>query len=244
LAEKEVHDCILANIRQEFGTDFYYLCEGFTPSGNPDSKTKIIVDPLDGTVFYARQQSISTLPIGISLAILNGDKYANVIGAAIGDLQSKEIWSTCTDIKTFSNYLGERTANPVHEISHDPVITTDFYFPENAQARLKLRQLYHDNWTRFEAQNPGSTILQLARVAIGEVDAHFQVSPGGPKSWEIAPAYLLITNAGGVVYSLKDLDNPAEFGQVPFSLTGIREPVLAARNEEIAQKILKQLREN
>ncbi len=229
LAEKVSYETAANSLIKELGNKFCLMAEGFPIVGDKDAKMKITLDPLDGTVYYVRKRSLNPFPITIPISLIEGNTYGDVSVAVVGDLTSKEIWSTDKNSKTRSNILGEckTTGNE----SHDSVLQFDFYFPQNAQARLKLKNPKNESWERFESQNAGSVASQLIKVAYGEADAYVGVM--GPTTWEIAPGYLLVKNAGGYTLSL---NSGKEFGETVFN-PNQREPVIVAKDEELAMKI-------
>ncbi len=232
LAEQVVYNYLVKN----FGDGNYLMVEGFENHGNPNSNTKIIADPLDGTVYYARQKSVGYFPTSIALSKINGNlNYQNIEEVAVGNLQTGEIWYAGEKGVVYSNKMGICRVGKNEE--HDPVLATDFHFPENAEARLKLTHPKNPEWDRFECLNAGSVAIQIAQVACGDLDGFYNLV--GPTVHEIVPRWLLTKNAGGFVLDpisgkeIKETDSIKVEGRIP---------VIFAKDENLAQQIYEQTR--
>lgn len=230
LAEKMVHEHFCARLYKELGEDFFMITEGFPNYGNKDSKIKVLLDPMDGTVYYARQKSANPFDISIATSVLDGPTYSDVIAGAIGDINSGEVWSSSCKGDSKSNIYGDLTTSGNE--SHDPIIISDFYFRGNAKARLRLKNPKNPEWVRFECLNPGSASTCLAKVACGEADACFTM--GGYTHDEITSAYYLIKNAGGFVL---DPLTGEDIGNSIIDFTKNRVPIICAKDEKFAKEL-------
>jgi len=230
LAELKIYENAAANL----GNDVYLLAEGFPAVGNPDSNMKVTLDTMDGTLYYVRQKSLNPFPITIPFSAIQGDNYKDIVAAAVGDITSGEIWSADKFTQTRSSALGDVVAGDNRE--HNSLLQSDMYFLENASARLNIKNPENTILDRVECQNAGSIVSQLVRVATSEADAYIGV--GGPTSWEAAPGYLLIKQAGGSVISL---NTGKDLGEETFS-SDERVPLIAARNEELAMQLYNQIK--
>ncbi len=235
-AEKAVHDNFLKCLERKFEKDFYLLGEGFKDVGNPNSQNKFTLDALDGTVYYVRQKSKSPFAIAIAAsAILSKNPqftYNDVIAGAVGDITTKEIWSASKEIAKSSLCGPIRTGG---NESHTPVILFDFYFPSDAEARLKLEKFRESKGRWFDSLNPGSAAEHMAKVACGEADA--AVTIGGLSDCEALPGYILVKSAGGYVLSVK---TGRELGPETFE-PGKKVPVIAAKDEEFARELYEEI---
>ena len=246
-AEQRVYEIAQRVLKEHLdnGT-FSLVTEGFPTIGSPfgspfNTKYTVLVDPIDGTAYYARQKARNPPVIAVSLSAVvsspnRASSYGDVSEAVIGDAISGEIWSASQDSQSRSSLSGKLSVG-VNEGVHDPLFASDFYFLENAQARLKLRHPKNPEWNRFENLNTGSVAQMMALVASGDLTAFYHMV--GPTPWELAPGYLLIRQAGGYVLSA---DSGEELGKRPFRFEEKRVPVIAAYNEATARKILEQIK--
>ncbi len=160
-----------------------------------------IVDPLDGTVNFARG-------IGhycVSIAVEDEDGLA---AAVIQDPVRGEVFSAARGEGAF---LGEQRlrVSAAGGLS-EAILATGFSYEtsmreENAvfAARLipRLRGV----------RRMGSAALDLAYVAAGRIDGFWEL---GLKPWDLAAGLLLVTEAGGVVSALPGRAPPLESGTV------------------------------
>ena len=198
IAEKAVHEIVRDSLEKAYGKkEFYLQTEGFPDYGNKDAEDKFLLDPLDGTCYYARQKCNRLADVTIALSRRDGEKYKDIMFGVIGDIYTEEIWSASNLLSrlkakgwTALDKYNERKEyfqiDGTNE-EHDPVILFDFYFTENAEARLKMKNPKNPEWTRFESLNLGSVAQMLVKVATGEADAF--VNLGGPTSYEMAAGY-------------------------------------------------------
>lgn len=234
LAEKVVYETARGMVNSNFDS-YTLMVEGFEEVKKGDSNLKIIVDPLDGTAYYVRQNSFNGFPVSIVASMMDGSKYKDVKAAAIGDLRTGEIWYALDHLISGGHLTISESENSREFISdrdnekNDLIIASDFYFPENAELRLKLRHPKNPEWNRFECLNVGSVCEQGAKVACGEIDLFYNVV--GYKGLELAAVYKIVTKAGG--YCL-DLNTKEELGETDFKFEE-RNPVILAKNEEFAR---------
>lgn len=236
LAEKVVSEYFEAIFRAEFSCDYELMVEGFPTVGNPCARIKIGADPMDGTAYYVRTKSASPIPVTVALAVWDGPCYDDILVGAVGNIYSGEIWSASGEQPTRSNIMGRCQVGGNE--AHDPVMAADFYFRENAQARMQMQHPVNPDWPNFECLNLGSVAEMLAKVACGELDA--VVNLGGPSTYEMVAGFPLIRRAGGCVISARD---GTDLGTHPIEIKN-RVPMIAAKDEDLAQKIYSQVSGN
>ena len=216
------------------GRKYHLMTEGFPDHGNPKSKTKFYVDPIDGTVYYARQRSKSPFPVTTVISEIKGNKYSDAVAAAVADINTGEIWYASKSKETTSSSYGKCQTGGNEE--HDPLYLSDFFFVQNANMRSKLRNPVNPEWDAFEFLNPGSVAVQGAKVACGEADCMINIV--GPKGFELTAMYLLVKQAGG--YSI-DYNTGEELGSTRVEFNA-RQPVIMAKDEVTARDVYEKIK--
>lgn len=145
-----------------------------------------IVDPLDGTMNYARQYPVFS--VSIALQSDNGLEVGVVYDPLRGEMYSAERASGAT-------LNGEPIkVSTVAKLS-DAVIGAEF--PRKPELRTKsLRMFTQLASEAVTARVGGSAALSIAYVAAGRLDAyfHYTLSP-----WDVAAGLLILAEAGGRV---------------------------------------------
>lgn len=143
-----------------------------------------VIDPIDGTSNYSRQQPNFCISIA---AVAGGSIQAGVIYDPI----RKEMFSAAVGRETSLNGQPMQVS-PVSELSQAIVALDLSHQEEQRQRALEaLATIAHHAHT---VRAIGSAALALAWVAVGRLDAYFNI---GLKPWDVAAGALLIRQAGG-----------------------------------------------
>ncbi|HOX29822.1 MAG TPA: inositol monophosphatase family protein [Candidatus Paceibacterota bacterium] len=179
-----------------------------------DKLVQIMLDPIDGTVFYLRGE-IFFCGIGILMLIRGEPVYSFV-----GDIASGDIYH-CDESKSYKN---GRLLKIPERIQGKPIISGWAPYKMRAERLYGgLSGLIEKNYLMF---NFGG-LLQAAKIADGKYDAWLEVKAAS--LYEMAGA-LIAVRAGAVCSTLKGL--PLKW------VSGNKQTVLVSRNEKIHQDIL------
>ncbi len=175
-----------------------YPEEDRTKIYNPEF-TGFIIDPIDGTFNFKRDMRESGVSIGY---INNGEPVVGVLY----DPYKDELYSAVKGQGSFRN--GKKIkVSPQTELQ-DASISTSNSYDDIAMARNLRRHLsiYESTGVMPWTSCGGSAVLIMANVACGRVDAYHH---NGLKPWDNAAAFLVVSEAGGVVVRLNG--EPATF---------------------------------
>ena len=145
-----------------------------------------IVDPLDGTMNYARQYPVFSVSIA-----LQGDKGLEV--GVVYDPLRDEMYSA--ERGSGATLNGEPIKVSAVTILSDAVIGAEF--PRKPELRTKSLAVFARLASEaITARVGGSAALSLAYVAAGRLDGyfHYTLSP-----WDVAAGLLILAEAGGRV---------------------------------------------
>ena len=150
-----------------------------------------IIDPIDGTANYSRHIADCAISValvyrkkavlGVVCSIFNEDVYAATLGGG-ATLNGKPISVSKNNFK--SSILC--TAMSVYKKQHAKVCA-DVIFETYMEC---------NDVRRF-----GTCALELCYIAAGRCDLYFEIRVF---PWDYAAGYLILTEAGGVLYGLKD----------------------------------------
>ncbi len=150
-----------------------------------------VIDPIDGTANFTHDYKHSC----ISLALLS---YGEVTFAAVYDPYQKELFTALKGEGAFVN------GRPIHAANRDAAHSivafgTSPYYKETLGEKT-FRLSYELFRKCSDLRRCGAAALDLAYIAAGRNDVFFEwlLSP-----WDIAAGYLLITEAGGVMTTMK-----------------------------------------
>lgn len=151
------------------------------------SEYQWVIDPLDGTLNY-----LHGLPLySVSLAVLRGgEPYIGVVYEPTrGELFAAE------------RGAGARCNGRRLRVSPTPrlagaILTTGFPYERTSVADNNLREHERLLMRCQDVRRTGSAALELAYVAAGRVDAHWEL---GLKPWDVAAGALIALEAGGTV---------------------------------------------
>lgn len=179
-----------------------------------------VIDPIDGTSNFSRQQpnfctSIAAVAAGESLV------------AAVYDPIRNELFSAA---QGQGAYLNERRLESSHITAlEEAIVALDWaHSPEKRQESLDMLGRFAHHVHSMRAI--GSAVLALSWVAAGRLDAYLNLSL---KPWDVSAGALLIREAGGRVTDLQN--RPWSPTQATVSCLGsnrfLHEPLLALVQE-------------
>ncbi len=150
-----------------------------------------VIDPLDGTSNYSRQQP--QFCVSIAAVSANGTPLCSAIYDPIRD----ELFSAARDQGCFLNGQTVQVSQ-VSDVA-EALVCFDWNRLPHKQASI-LRLLQQIAPLVHSVRATGSAALALAWVAAGRMDAYFNF---GLNAWDVAAARLLIQEAGGVISNLQ-----------------------------------------
>ncbi|XP_033227563.1 inositol-phosphate phosphatase-like isoform X2 [Belonocnema kinseyi] len=212
--DKEVENILIGGLSKEF-PDHKFIAEELSAQEKSipeltDDPTWII-DPIDGTTNFVHGYPESCISIGLTI-----DK--EVVIGIIYNPDNCHLYTAKKNEGAFLNGVRLQTSS-VTEVAliHESMKNRDIY-----AGRLEaLATVTHG------IRGNGSAALSLAYVARGIVDIY---QMHGLKPWDVAPAILLIQEAGGIVTDLK--------GQ-PFSVMKSKLGIIAASNKQLVKEVTK-----
>jgi myo-inositol-1(or 4)-monophosphatase len=158
--------------------------------------TGFVLDPIDGTYNFKRDMRESAISIGY---IKNGEPVAGVIY----DPYREELYETELGKGAFRN--GQKiTVSGQSNLAGASIATSNSYDDKAMERNLRRHLAIYETtgvmpWTSC----PGSGVLILAWAACGRIDAYHH---NGLKPWDNAAGFLLVREAGGVVWRLSGGD--------------------------------------
>ncbi|WP_034384572.1 inositol monophosphatase family protein [Deinococcus sp. YIM 77859] len=172
-ADREASDLILAGLRAAFPGDGLLSEEAADDAGRLDVERVWIVDPIDGTKEYASGSPDYAVSIGLAVG---GEPVLGVVYAPATD-------------ELFVGVVGEGVTK-----NGAPAGFSDRaeYVVSVSDTEFQRELHRHD----LPGMVPsGSVALKLARIAAGEADVTFTMSPRS--EWDIAAGHALVRAAGG-----------------------------------------------
>ena len=195
-------DAVVARLESLNG-DFVLLSEELGErifgGGGP---TRVIVDPIDGSVNAKRGIPFFSL----SLAVAEGPAMGDVTFGYVYDFGAREEWVAERGLGARLNGRpldGPPPKDPIEILSFEA--TTTAYIAERAPSLLGVAE-------RLRVM--GSLALSLCHLAAGRVDAVCSLKPA--RSIDIAAAQLLVRERG---YAIELFEDPP-FGDAPLDLVG------------------------
>lgn len=158
-----------------------------------------VVDPLDGTVNYARGYPVYCASVGLEV------RGVRVVGA-VYDPTRRELFTASLGGGAFLNGARIRPSQ-TPSLRSPALISTGF--PYNvASDRSNLGHLEKLLELGVPVRRPGAAALDLCNVAAGRMDGYWEQ---GLKRWDSAAGSLIVEEAGGVI---TDLDGqPTPYGR-------------------------------
>lgn len=160
-------------------------------SGEPDRGYSWYIDPIDGTNNFAHG-----IPIfSVSLALYHDSRP--LLGLVYDPMRGECFQA----IKGQGAYLGDGQSRQRLSVSkNDSLLTsllsTGFPYDRHHSRRNNLAQLEAFLMRAQGVRRMGSAAIDLAYVAAGRLDAHWELKLSG---WDIAAGVLLVAEAGGTV---------------------------------------------
>jgi myo-inositol-1(or 4)-monophosphatase len=184
--------------------------------------TRVIVDPIDGSVNAKRGIPFFSL----SLAVAEGPTMEDVIFGYVFDFGAREEWAAERGRGVRLNgrpLQAPPPKDPIEILSFEA--TTTAYIADRAASLLGVAE-------RLRVM--GSLALSLCHLAAGRVDAVCSLKPA--RSIDIAAAQLLVRERG---YAIELFEDPP-FGAAPLDLEG-RSRVVAAATPELGAELARAL---
>lgn len=208
-------ECLIRSRLQRLAPDVAFLGEEHGGSA-PASEPIWVLDPIDGTVNFARGSplcgiSLALVEFGLPrLAILDfpllGERYVAAEGAGA--------------------YLNGAAIHTVERPLADSVVGfTDFSVGHDAPTEnpVHLRLMAALAVTALRVRVHGSEALDLAWLATGRLDAAIMLSN---LPWDVSGGVLLVREAGGAVYDLDGSDHGLASSATIASTRTLKRPVL------------------
>jgi myo-inositol-1(or 4)-monophosphatase len=202
LADRESEEMITAILNDAYPHYGVLGEEGSSKSANADG-FRWIIDPLDATGNF-----LNGIPFwAVNIAL---EQHGSVIAAVTYDAVHDELFSATRGQGAYLNGTAIHT-KPTTSLAK-AATAVDIGAPPHARSR----DFGHVTQQIFTHCAAGSilrcTALCMASIAAGRLDlfAHF----GKAKAWDIAPGWLLITEAGGVATDIEQNPLHLEAGSV------------------------------
>lgn len=185
----EIQSLLIKRIRKKY-PEHNVIGEENTDYRNiENAKFHWIIDPIDGTMNFARGLSLYAVSIAIT--------YENVviIGATY-DIESGQLFSASLNNGFYINNRKHTQSSAIN--LNDSIICTDWP-EENNLATKTIELLLKLNKRINSVKIFGSATLALAWVASEQVDCYFNFSLD---DWDIAAGALMVKEAGGKISKL------------------------------------------
>ena len=155
--------------------------------GNPDADHVWIIDPLDGTTNFIH--GYPYYAVSIALAVKGRIEQAVVYDPSRNDL--------FTATRGRGAYLNDRRLRVSKRIRlGEALVSTGFPFRGGDDFSTYMKMMAELMPRTAGLRRPGAAALDLAYVAAGFCDAHFET---GLQPWDVAAGSLLVTEAGGLI---------------------------------------------
>ncbi|MBX0327279.1 inositol monophosphatase [Oscillochloris sp. ZM17-4] len=176
-----------------------------------------VIDPLDGTLNYVHGMPIYCVSIGL---LCRGELSLGVVYDPTRD----ELFAAEAGRGAFCNGRRLRVSSAA-ELGHS-MLTTGFPYDRFSRADNNLAEFGRLLMKARDIRRPGAAALDLAYVAAGRSDAHWEL---GLAPWDTAAGALLVREAGGAL---------SDWRGEPWRPGGDR---LVASNGHIHAEILREL---
>ncbi len=201
-ADKRAEEIVFTELRKARPT-YAFLMEESGEVAGTDGQHRWIIDPLDGTTNFLH--SIPLFAVAIAL-----ERNQEIVASVIYNPVMDELF---TAEKGGGAWLNDRRRLRVagrRDLS-DSVIATGINSRGSAGDLLQLRQLAMVAPAAAGIRRSGSASTDLAWLAAGRFDAYWenQLNP-----WDVAPGWLLVREAGGVMSDFSGTPGSIWNGQV------------------------------
>lgn len=197
-AEKTLYE-ELKKARPKYG----FLMEEEGEIAGEDGTMRWVVDPLDGTNNFLHAVPYFCISVAVEKKT---DRGGEIVAGVVYDPIHDEMFMAEKDKGAFANHRKLRVANQREQ---------DFYFVTGTSRMPTPYQDVNSSFTRSASQleciirRGGSAALDMAYVAAGRYDAAWFAKL---HKWDMAAGILLVKEAGGVVCSMREGENPYENG--------------------------------
>ncbi len=183
-ADKYSHDFLM----QEFGkfrpNDVVLSEEGIDPKERLNAKRCWIIDPLDGTFYFANNRK--DYAIHIALWEKDSDDLSNISLAVVGMPETKQIYTTHDNLHILPS-------------NKPPRLLVSGSRPPSEMP--KLISFFDENYGGLEVKSVGSVGAKVVEILEGNAD--FYVHTTGFYEWDIAAPLGVADKAGLVVSDIK-----------------------------------------
>ncbi len=183
--DKASEELIVAAIRERYPEHAILAEEGSAAEGAGEYRW--VIDPLDGTLNYVRGLPIYAVSIGL---LRRGEPFVGVVY----DPTRSELFAGEAGRGAFCNGRRLRVSS-TDELAHS-MLSTGFPYDRFSRADNNLEQFSRLLLKARDIRRPGSAALDLAYVAAGRSDAHWEL---GLAPWDTAAGALLVREAGGML---------------------------------------------
>jgi myo-inositol-1(or 4)-monophosphatase len=228
-ADRTAEETIVGILRDAYPSDGVLGEEGGLRGGGPRTW---LVDPLDGTLNYARgipwfavsialEEEQAGVTVGVVLNTMLGEVYAaergrGSFGAALRDLPADPAaWG---DLARWRRLR----VSTIATIGDAGFVTG---FPSNVgQTRVNIDHFVDVRLAASTVRSIGSAALGLVQVADGQLEGYWEI---GPKAWDFGAGMLLVEEAGGRTSDLRGRPAPPGAGQMVGTNGAIHDALLA-----------------
>ncbi len=182
--DREAEQIVIGTLKEKY-PDHAYTGEESGADGT-ESEYEWVIDPLDGTANFARQNP----HFCVSIACLHKGRLEHAV--VLDPIREEEFVASRGKGSTMN---GKRIRASQVENLDGAVIATggkDRHLHAEAETNVYRHLLESRTFTR----QPGSAALELAYIAAGRIDGMWMRELG---RWDIAAGALLVTEAGGMV---------------------------------------------
>ena len=172
-------------------------------TGDPDSDTVWIIDPLDGTTNYLHGFPVFAVSIGVQVA-------GRMSHAVVYDPMRQELF---TASRGAGAQLDEHKIRVSGQLEMErALIGTGFPFRQgNMEIDPYLKMLGKVVKNTSGVRRPGAAALDLCYVACGRLDGFWET---GLAPWDLAAGSLIIREAGGIISGLDGSEDYLDTGHV------------------------------
>ncbi len=214
--------CEAAIVREisHYFPDHAFLGEEGGLSGNADSDTVWVIDPLDGTSNYLH--GIPHFAVSIAQQI-NGRTECGVVFDPMRD----ELYTAVRGRGAFLNQKRIRVSARIE--LETSVLATAFPFRRRDKMARYARVFQAVLEKTEDFRRMGTASLDLAYVACGRLDGYYEV---GLDAWDVAAGTLLVREAGGVVIDFEGGDKVEEAASIvaaPYKLMTPLQKIISNR---------------
>lgn len=181
--DRQCEKLIIDAIRKKYPAHGYYAEEG----SHSQADYMWVVDPLDGTTNFARG-----LPcFAVSIALMLEETV--LVGVIYDPVLDQMFWAR----RGRGAYLNGKPmrVSPTKDLAKS-VVTTGFPYRQDREANVMYNEFRDVSFKTFAVRRPGAAAIDLAHLAAGFTDAHFEYHL---HPWDVAAGCLLVTEAGGRV---------------------------------------------